>query len=99
MKMDIREYMTIQTQHALTVEAGDVIDAPEVKAMTVRVPPCFVNLLDELAEHTNQTRQALAAYLMTSAIDEALRGYADAFSDPSDVYKTMRERAGFNNLP
>jgi hypothetical protein len=95
MKMDIREYMTIQTRHALTVEAVDAASAPEVKPITIRVPPCYIALLDDLAEQTNQSRQSLAGYLLTSAINEALQGYADAFSDPADVIETMRRDAGF----
>ena len=95
MKLDIREYMTIQTRHALTVEAVEADEAPEMKAMTVRVPACFIELLDELADHTNQSRQSLAGYLLTSAINEALDGYAYAFENPDDVVATMRLKAGF----
>jgi hypothetical protein len=98
MKMQISEYMTIQTQHALTKEAVSVQDAPELKALTIRVPVYFSSLLDELAEQTNQSRQSLAGYLLTSAITQALDGYSDAFSDPADVKKTMLREAGFPSV-
>lgn len=95
MKLDIREYMSIQTRHALTVEGLAANEAPEMKAMTIRVPACFIELLDELAEATDQSRQSLAGYLLTSAIDEALQGYSDVFENPAEVAAEMRKKAGF----
>lgn len=89
----IYEIIQNETMSALTQDS--VNEGPDTKSFSVRLPVHYVNLLDMLAEETKRSRASLLSFILISATDEALQGYASVFEDPVAVVRTMQEKAGF----
>lgn len=84
-----------QTFRSIKAEAeGEPL--PETKAVTLRLRPEYVSLLDSLAESLGMTRQALLSDLVYDAVDEALEAHASVFDDPKAVITQMLSDAGFH---
>lgn len=82
-----------QTFRSIKTEAeGEPL--PDTKAVTVRLRPEYVTLLDNLAESLSMTRQALLSDLIYDAVHEALEAHASVFDDPIAVASKMLSEAG-----
>lgn len=95
--MSIFELVRSETEHALVRETDNAA-SPDLKPVTVRLTPEYVALIDEIAENTNMSRQALLFAIVTSGIEEAVEGYASVFSNPSEAKTDIMKKCGFKDI-
>lgn len=95
--MSIYELIRNETGHALAREANNTV-SPDLKPVTVRLSPEYVALIDEVAENTDMSRQALLSTIVVAGIEEAVDGYASVFSNPSEVKADIMKKCGFGEL-
>lgn len=93
--MGIFELIRHETEHALVREANNA-GSPDLKPVTVRLSPEYVALIDEVAENTNMSRQALLSTIVMAGIEEAVDGYSSVFSNPSEAKTDIMKKCGFN---
>ncbi len=95
--MSIYELIRNETGHALAREANNT-GSPDLKPVTVRLSPEYVALIDEVAENTDMSRQALLSTIVMAGIEEAVDGYASVFSNPSEAKADIMKKCGFGEL-
>lgn len=93
--MSIFELIRNETGHALAREANNS-SSPDLKPVTVRLSPEYVALIDEIAENTNMSRQALLSTIVMSGIEEAVDGYSSVFTNPSEAKADIMKKCGFD---
>ena len=94
--MGIFELIRHETEHALVREANNA-GSPDLKPVTVRLSPEHVALIDEVAENTNMSRQALLSTIVMAGIEEAVDGYSSVFSNPSEAKADIMNKCGFHD--
>lgn len=62
------------------------------QAVTVRLPPSLVRLLDGLSEKLADSRQGLLLEIVATSLHQISRAYADSFGDKAEeVYQQLMD--------
>lgn len=89
----IQDMIRLEAIKSLEKEAR--VESTTTKAVTVRLPTEYVQMIDNLAERLGVNRQSLLSDLITSASDDAVAGYASIFHDPESVVAEIYRQSGF----
>ncbi|MWD87421.1 hypothetical protein [Escherichia coli] len=89
----IREMIRQETIKSFEKDARQ--GSTESKAVTVRLPVEYVQMVDNLSERLGANRQSLLSDLIISAVEDAVIGYASVFGNPEEVHAEIYRQSGF----
>lgn len=91
--MKVYEMIQQEARYAIEREAK-FNGSPDLKAVTIRISPEYIELADKLAEGLDKNRQAFLAPVLQAAILEALEAYSSTFGDGVSLGNEMLREVG-----